>query len=290
MIKRVVVAGLLYLFVCSVSVASAAIIISGDGEKWTSTLAAVCTQVGSVPTCGGTTVSIDRHPAWMNDTLTNPVAEWVSYADTGYGGAVLAPQNGTAANPTGHAQIMEIAETVTGAAGDTLAVRFWADDTLDIYFNGVLKKAAEFGQDTCANVPIGCQPGEDLGPHHHPDRWDRHDPHHCVSGGIGNRHDEQPVWAAVLGDVLRGPQFDDRAGARQPHAVRCRCDRRGPAACPLPGSFIPPKPALTGNRTTPRLTLVVNDQVGPAVALLSLFPARSNLVAPSPFPVRFLSA
>ena len=289
MIKRVVVAGLLYLFVCSVSVASAAIIISGDGEKWTSTLAAVCTQVGSVPTCGGTTVSIDRHPAWMNDTLTNPVAEWVSYADTGYGGAVLAPQNGTAANPTGHAQIMEIAETVTGAAGDTLAVRFWADDTLDIYFNGVLKKAAEFGQDTCANVPIGCQPGE---------YWDLTttltggtDTIRIIAYQVGSGTDttNNPFGLLYSGRYCRGPQFVDRAGARQPHAARCRCDRRGPAACPLPGSFIPPKPALTGNRTTPRLTLVVNDQVGPAVALLSLFPARSNLVAPSPFPV-FLSA
>jgi hypothetical protein len=158
--KRVIVTCLSYLCVCSASAASAATIISGNGETWTSTLAAVCSQVGSGSPCSGTTVLIDRHPSWMDDGLTNPLAQWVSYADTGYGGGVLAPRNGSAANPTGTASIMEIQETVKGDAGGALAVRFWADDTLDIYFNGVLKKAAVFGQDTCANAPIGCEPNE----------------------------------------------------------------------------------------------------------------------------------
>ncbi len=39
-------------------------------------------------------------------------------------------------------------------------VRFWADDTLAVYFNDALLKAPEFGQNTCANQAIGCEPNE----------------------------------------------------------------------------------------------------------------------------------
>jgi len=160
-IKRVITASLLCLCVCSVSAANAAsIIISGDGEMWSSTLAAVCSQVGSGAPCSGSTVVVDRHSAWMDQTLTNPLAAWVSYADTGFDGAVLAPPKGSAANPTGQTPIMEIQESVLGQAGSALAMRFWADDTLDIYFNGVLAKAAVFENDTCAAAPIGCEPNE----------------------------------------------------------------------------------------------------------------------------------
>ena len=160
MVNRIVIASLACVLVSSASAANATPIISGNGELWSSTLAAICTQVGSGAPCGGPTVAIDRHPAWMDAALTDPLAEWVSYGDTGYGGALLAPQNGHASNPTGHTPILEIQESVTGLAGGALNVRFWADDTLDVYFNGVLMQAAVFGQDTCANAPIGCEPNE----------------------------------------------------------------------------------------------------------------------------------
>ena len=140
--------------------AQAAPIISGNGETWSSTLAAVCGQVGDSAPCSGQTVLITAHPAWQDDTLTDPAAEWVSYANTGYLGTVLAPRAGDASNPTGQTPIIEISESFTGAAGAALNVRFWADDTLDIYFNNVLVHGAVFGQDTCANAPIGCQPNE----------------------------------------------------------------------------------------------------------------------------------
>lgn len=142
------------------SSAMASPIISGNGESWTSVLNAVCAQVGSGAPCGGTTVIVDAHPAWQDPTLTSPQAQWVSYADTGYQGAVLAPRAGSASNPTGQTPIMEIVETFTGGAGASLFVRFWADDTLAVFLNGVQVKAPEFGQDTCANQPIGCQPNE----------------------------------------------------------------------------------------------------------------------------------
>ena len=142
----------------SSGVASAAPIISGDGELWTSTLAEVCGQVGSGAPCGGTTVIVGEHPAWMNDALTN--AHWVSYAETGYDGSVLAPRAGSATNPTGQTPIMAITESFIGEAGAGFSVRLWADDTLRVFFNDVEVKAPVFGQNTCADAPIGCEPNE----------------------------------------------------------------------------------------------------------------------------------
>jgi hypothetical protein len=148
------------VFVLAAASAHAEPIISGNGETWSSTLAAVCGQVGDNAPCSGQTVLINAHPAWKDDTQTNPLAEWVSYADTGYLGSILAPRAGDPSNPAGQTPIIEISESFTGAAGAPLNVRFWADDTLDIYFNNVLVKAAVFGQATCANAPIGCEPDE----------------------------------------------------------------------------------------------------------------------------------
>ena len=143
------------------SSAMAAPIISGDGESWSSVLNTVCAPpVASGAPCGGTTFVVDRHPLWKDATETIPQAQWVSYADTGYQGAVMAPQAGTASNPTGHTPIMEIVETFKGVAGSALSVRFWADDTLEVFFNGVQMKAPVFGQNTCADQAIGCQPLE----------------------------------------------------------------------------------------------------------------------------------
>jgi hypothetical protein len=138
----------------------AAPIVSGDGESWTSVMNTVCAQVGSGTPCGGTTVIVDAHPAWQDSTLTTPRAQWVSYADTGYQGAVLAPRAGSASNPNGQTPIMEIVETFTGLAGAPLFVRFWADDTMGVFLNGVPMQAPVFGQDICADQAIGCQPGE----------------------------------------------------------------------------------------------------------------------------------
>jgi hypothetical protein len=142
--------------------ASATPIISGDGESWTSELAAVCSQVGSGSPCGGTTVGVDSHPVWQGELLPPPwpLASWVSYADTGYDGAVLAPRAGSAPNLTGQTPIFAISESFTGAAGAPLFVRFWADDTLAVFFNDVLVKAPWFGQDYCSNQPIGCESDE----------------------------------------------------------------------------------------------------------------------------------
>ena len=140
--------------------AAAGPIVSGDGESWTSMLSAVCEQVGSGSPCGGVTVAVDPHPAWQDQGLTFPVASWVSYADTGYQGSVLAPHSGSGANPAGQTAIMELTESFIGQAGSAVSVRFWADDTLAVYFNDVLMKSAIFSQGTCADQPIGCETNE----------------------------------------------------------------------------------------------------------------------------------
>lgn len=136
----------------------AASIVSGDGETWLSTLTSVC---GGTGTCSGTTVPVTPHPAWADQALTTPAALWVSYGPTGVGDALLTPYNGSPENPDGHTPIMTIEEHFRTAPGSFLNVRFWADDTLDIYLNGNLVMGASFVQDlACTEGAIGCEPSE----------------------------------------------------------------------------------------------------------------------------------
>ena len=140
------------------SSAMAAPIISGNGESWTSAVDAVCTQVGA---CFGVTVLVDGHPAWKDHTLTDPRAQWVSYADTGYGGSILAPRAGDASNPTGR-------DSDHGNRGDASpglpAARYpcASGPTTRSRCSSTAQqmKAPVFGQDTCADAPIGCESGE----------------------------------------------------------------------------------------------------------------------------------
>lgn len=116
-------------------------IVSGDGESW----------VGGAPIGGGsgTTVVINPHPAWQ------PAgdAQWVSYANTGYGGSQLAPPSGTNA-------IMTVTEQFNAGAGSVLNLKIWADDTARVRLNGIEMIAPNFSQGTCANGSIGCEPHE----------------------------------------------------------------------------------------------------------------------------------
>lgn len=134
-------------------------IVSGDGEKWSSTNAGVCAQA----TCDGTqsTVAITPHGLWMNAALTVPQATWVSYAKTGIApDNVLAPRRGDANNSTGQNIMMTIEETFTLGGTGLLSFKIWADDTAGVYLDGVLKKAPNFTDNICANGPIGCEPLE----------------------------------------------------------------------------------------------------------------------------------
>lgn len=113
--------------------AAALPIVSGDGTE----------------TCNGTPcVTIQPHPAWHLPAS----GQWISYADTGIGGTV-APSS-TAA------PLFTVIETFTTAYRSLLDLTVWADDTAQVWLNGVALNTANFTQGTCAIGPLGCEPGE----------------------------------------------------------------------------------------------------------------------------------
>jgi len=111
--------------------AAALPIVSGDGNE----------------TCnGGACVAIQPHPAWQ----APGAGQWISYADTGYGGAVLAPPG----------SMWTATETFTVAHRSWLDFTAWADDTAQVFLNGVALNLPNMTQGTCAIGPLGCEPGE----------------------------------------------------------------------------------------------------------------------------------
>ena len=116
-------------------------LLSGGGEMW----------VGGAAIGGGagTTVVIDPHPAWK----TPGAAQWVSYADTGYDGALLTLPNGVNT-------VFTVSESFLAGAGSILNMKIWADDTARVLIDGVEIIPANFSQGTCAAGSIGCEPNE----------------------------------------------------------------------------------------------------------------------------------
>jgi len=107
----------------------------------------------------GTTVAITPHPAWQANNPFGSAAVWISYADTGYGGGVLATPNGSATNLDGTQVIMTVTESLAAGAGDSFHLTVWADDTARVFIDGAQLFAANFTQNICANGQIGCTPG-----------------------------------------------------------------------------------------------------------------------------------
>ncbi len=125
---------------------------SGSGVTWNSDNDAVC---GSSASCSGSTVTITPHGLWQVNNPHNSGAVWVSYADTGITGSLA---------PTGQpdsGKLMSITLNLANAVvGSAINFKIWADDTAGVFLNGVEKKAPNLTQGTCANGPIGCEPGE----------------------------------------------------------------------------------------------------------------------------------
>jgi PEP-CTERM motif len=98
--------------------------------------------------------AVKPHPAWPDHD-----GQWVSYADTGYRGTVLAPPLGSSTNPAGRTPIFQITETVTVAPGETgsLDLHVWADDAVDLYLDGEREIAADFTAG-CGRASNGCGP------------------------------------------------------------------------------------------------------------------------------------
>lgn len=112
--------------------------------------------------------TITAHGAWQQagaGSLIGSEAQWVSYANTGVsGGNELAPiPTTTSATPdvlTSVPWLLKVTEQFFVGENGGIDFKVWADDTADVYLNGVLKKAATYSQDTCAGDSIGCEPHE----------------------------------------------------------------------------------------------------------------------------------
>ncbi|RMF08538.1 MAG: hypothetical protein D6763_09785 [Alphaproteobacteria bacterium] len=98
--------------------------------------------------------AITPHRLWQSNNPDGSDAVWVSYANTGIGGDTLAPTS------KGD-WVMKITETFhIGPNGGSIQMKVWADDTAGIYLNGNLMAAPQFGQNVCADKPVGCEPDE----------------------------------------------------------------------------------------------------------------------------------
>jgi hypothetical protein len=106
--------------------------------------------------CGNyLTVPIGTNPAWEPAGPNPPM--WISYADTGQGGANFQPFGGA----TEADVVFSVFQPIR--AGNTFFhLLVWADDTAGVYLDGVQLKAPVFTQSTCSGQPIGCRP-EDVG-------------------------------------------------------------------------------------------------------------------------------
>jgi hypothetical protein len=83
---------------------------------------------------------------------------WISYADTGYGGATLAPfaQNNTL-------PVMTVTESFWAGTGSQLTVKAWADDTAIVSlwrgsWSTVLIGHGSWSNNVCEDVLISCTP------------------------------------------------------------------------------------------------------------------------------------
>jgi hypothetical protein len=124
-------------------------LVSGDG---TETCQQLFDVVGGV---GGCTI-IQEHNAWQDANPFGNGAEWISYANTGVGAGSFIPGPNSTIVPR-----MEVLETiVVGAKNIELVFSVWADDTAEIFIDGVSMNDPNHSQSTCANGPLGCEPDE----------------------------------------------------------------------------------------------------------------------------------
>ena len=87
-------------------------------------------------------------PGDSNDTS----AVWISYDHTGYGEGVFQPKSDTP---------ISIFQPFTSGAG-FLILKVWADDTAEVFLDGVSLINPVFTQSICSGSPIGCRP-QDFG-------------------------------------------------------------------------------------------------------------------------------
>ena len=96
----------------------------------------------------GSNVLITPEPSWAVD----PSASWISFANTGIGGMVLANTALSTPSATFYQDF-----SLTGGTGIAGSIRVWADDTAVVRLDGVVLFSANPNLEArCAEGPIGC--------------------------------------------------------------------------------------------------------------------------------------
>lgn len=148
--------GALCLSTALAALPAQAAIMAGDDLVSGTTPADACTTTAAAAGGAGpcTVTPVTAHPAWVPNGTGGLGAVWVSHDATGFGDAVFQPFGGMS-------PIFSLSHVIdAGVKTAKLAVTVWADDTAEVLLNGVSLFAPNFTQGTCAQGPIGCQPGE----------------------------------------------------------------------------------------------------------------------------------
>jgi len=115
-------------------------------------------QPGLSNTKTSATVAITPNSAWQANHPVNPgnaadhSAVWISYALTGYGDPHFQPYMGTT-------PVVSIFDNFVSGAG-VLHLNVWADDTAQVFLDGISLINPKFTQSTCSGQPIGCVPAD----------------------------------------------------------------------------------------------------------------------------------
>lgn len=126
--------------------ASANIIVSGNGTETCEDL------IGGAGPVACT--NITPHGAWQANNPFGQGAAWVSYVNSGVGAGKVSVANNAAAR-------MDVVESFNVAGSSVeLVLTVWADDTAEVFIDGVSQNTPNFTQNVCANGPLGCQPHE----------------------------------------------------------------------------------------------------------------------------------
>jgi len=147
------------LATCFLTSAGACNYTSGSQSTETTGPANVSTNLA------GTTVAITNvDSAWQPNNPVNPgdstdsTAVWIGAVNSGDGATdpFVSPSNGTTGYP-----VYQITDTFAATAGQSLDLDVWADDSVNIWLNGVelVVGTPITGASACSGVVVGCTPG-----------------------------------------------------------------------------------------------------------------------------------
>jgi len=95
---------------------------------------------------------INAHPLWQPSSSTGG-AQWVSISDSGQPGSDSIPNDSST-------PYMTVTETFNFSVASFLSFDIWADDTAEVWLDGVSLFSPNKTQNICANGTIGCEPLE----------------------------------------------------------------------------------------------------------------------------------